>query len=119
MILRDADAGPYLTDGAHPSHGYEPASFFARLQRMAVLIHQPDDGGILVAFADTAQVPDDFTPLDDLTREQLIEVVHAYRDAMTRAGERSRAESASISAELGRILETLRGIERPQHQQSP
>jgi hypothetical protein len=34
MILRDADAGPYLTDGAHPSHGYEPASFFARLQRM-------------------------------------------------------------------------------------
>jgi hypothetical protein len=34
MSLRDADAGPYLTDGAHPSHGYRPASFFARLQRM-------------------------------------------------------------------------------------
>jgi hypothetical protein len=34
MILRDADAGPYLTDGTFRAHRYEPTSFFARLQRM-------------------------------------------------------------------------------------
>jgi hypothetical protein len=37
MSLRDADAGPYLTDGAYPvipRYENRPASFFARLQRM-------------------------------------------------------------------------------------
>jgi hypothetical protein len=78
---------------------------------MGVLIYEPPErpDDIMVAFAETALVPDDFIPLDRLTSEQLVEVVRAFRDALRRSHERSRAESESISAALGRIAETLRG----------
>lgn len=83
---------------------------------MNILIDRsPDrrDDPIAVAFADVARIPDDFTPIEDLTREQIIDVAYAIRNALRKAHERSKAHDEFMSAELGRIADGLRSPHAP------
>lgn len=78
---------------------------------MNILIDRTPDrtDRINVAFSEIARVPDDFTPIEDLTREQLIDVAYAFSHALRQTHERSSAHDEFISTELGRIADELRG----------